>query len=415
VNQNDLLIAMPGQELARLAVADHAAAETNTARELNTGGSLGPQENPDLAEEALLLETLSQQEERYRRLEDVFSKYHFLRHLQREKLRSDRSKAPLSIAIFTYTGKEGETTKSVNQLLDLLHQRKRETDIIGYLAADVLALMLTETTEEGAAAFVKKIGEAGGQLFTTVTRTYPDQLFDRLIADNESFLALYPFFLDQKAGPDDSGYFLKRPLDLLSALAAIVVLSPILLLTALAIGLTSRGPIIYRQIRIGRRGAPFVFYKFRSMHANNDDRIHREYVARLIEGDLKEVNQGDVIKPVYKMKADPRITMVGRFIRKTSIDELPQLLNVLKGDMSMVGPRPPVVYEVERYQSWHLRRVLEVKPGITGLWQVEGRSRTTFDEMVRMDLRYMRDCSLWLDLKILLKTVKVVLRCDGAN
>jgi exopolysaccharide biosynthesis polyprenyl glycosylphosphotransferase len=348
-------------------------------------------------------------------LEDVFSKYHFLKQMQREKLRSDRSKAPLSIALFTFNGESGKVTKDVHALLDLLHESKRETDIIGYLEEDVVALMLTETNEEGAAAFVKKAMTTCNLPFNAVTRTYPDQLFDKLITDNQSFLTLYPFFLDHGRGPDDSSYFLKRPLDILVASLALIVLSPILLLTALAIGLTSKGPVIYKQIRIGRRGAPFVFYKFRSMYVNTDDRIHRDYVTRLIEGDLKAVNQGNSAKPVYKMKTDPRITFVGRFIRKTSVDELPQLLNVLKGDMSLVGPRPPLAYEVEKYQSWHLRRVLEVKPGITGLWQVDGRSRTTFDEMVRMDLRYMRDCSLWFDLQILLKTIKVVLRCDGAN
>ena len=114
------------------------------------------------------------------------------------------------------------------------------------------------------------------------------------------------------------------------------------------------------------------------------------------------------------MKFDPRVTRVGRFIRKASIDELPQLYNVLRGDMSLVGPRPPLPYEAEQYEPWHLRRVLESKPGITGLWQIEGRSRVSFDEMVRMDLRYIQNQSLWLDLKILLKTVVVVVRCEGA-
>jgi len=146
-----------------------------------------------------------------------------------------------------------------------------------------------------------------------------------------------------------------------------------------------------------------------------DDRIHRAYVTNLINGNLEGTNQGDKEKPLYKIKADPRVTPVGRIIRKASIDELPQLFNVLKGDMSLVGPRPPLPYEAEKYQSWHLRRVSELKPGITGLWQVEGRSKTSFDDMVRMDLRYIQRCSLMLDLKILIKTVKVVLRCDGAN
>ena len=151
------------------------------------------------------------------------------------------------------------------------------------------------------------------------------------------------------------------------------------------------------------------------MAAGSDDRIHRAYVANLIDGkpDLRE-SSGEGGKQLFKLKADPRITPVGRFIRKTSIDELPQFFNVLKGEMSLVGPRPPILYEAAHYQAWHLRRLLSAKPGLTGLWQVEGRSKVSFDEMVRMDLRYIRDCSLEMDLRILAKTVKVVLRCEGA-
>jgi lipopolysaccharide/colanic/teichoic acid biosynthesis glycosyltransferase len=188
-----------------------------------------------------------------------------------------------------------------------------------------------------------------------------------------------------------------------------------MLVTAVAVATSSPGPIIFKQKRIGRYGKTFVFYKFRSMGHNNNDHMHREFVASLIQGEHAKVNQGATDKPLYKLKTDPRITGVGRVIRKTSIDELPQLFNVLKGDMSLVGPRPPLPYEVEKYQSWHLRRVLEVRPGITGLWQVEGRSRTTFDEMVRLDLRYTRMCSLTTDLRILLRTVKAVVKDDGAT
>src|SRR6202165_2451708 len=188
-----------------------------------------------------------------------------------------------------------------------------------------------------------------------------------------------------------------------------------MLIIAAAIRITSSGPVIFKQARLGKRGVPFVFYKFRSMSVNADDRIHRAYVASLISGDHEGINQGNTAKPLYKLKSDPRVTRVGRVIRKTSMDELPQLFNVLKGDMSLVGPRPPIPYEAEKYEAWHLRRILEIRPGITGLWQVEGRSKTSFDDMVRLDLRYIRDCSLMLDLKILIKTVKVVLRCDGAT
>jgi lipopolysaccharide/colanic/teichoic acid biosynthesis glycosyltransferase len=149
------------------------------------------------------------------------------------------------------------------------------------------------------------------------------------------------------------------------------------------------------------------------MHSNNDPTIHQQYVARLIEGKA-DCSQSAKGPAVYKLTDDPRITPLGRFLRKTSLDELPQLVNVLRGEMSLVGPRPPVPYEFERYSIWHRRRVLEVKPGITGLWQVLGRSRTTFDEMVRLDLTYARVWSFWMDAKILYRTPMAVFRTDGA-
>ena len=142
------------------------------------------------------------------------------------------------------------------------------------------------------------------------------------------------------------------------------------------------------------------------MNMNNDPTIHQQFVKNLIE------NQ--VTHPTYKIQNDPRMTPIGRFLRKTSLDELPQFMNVLRGDMSLVGPRPPIPYEVENYRDWHRRRVIEVKPGITGLWQVEGRSRTTFDEMVRLDLRYIQHQSVWLDMKILAKTPLAVISGQGA-
>ena len=178
---------------------------------------------------------------------------------------------------------------------------------------------------------------------------------------------------------------------------------------------SSPGPIIFRQKRLGKGGRPFVFLKFRSMRTDCDDKAHREYVANLIEGNLDKINQGDADNPLYKMAVDPRITKVGRFIRKTSLDELPQLFNVLKGDMSLVGPRPPLPYEAEKYQPWHLRRILEVQPGITGLWQIEGRSTTSFDDMVRLDLRYAQMSSFWFDLRIILRTVLVLFGSRGAT
>ena len=172
-----------------------------------------------------------------------------------------------------------------------------------------------------------------------------------------------------------------------NATTGLILFSPIMFLTTAAVKVTSEGPIIFSQSRLGMKGIRFPFYKFRSMYWNIDDWIHREYVTNLIKSNHEKINQGDEETPLYKMKSDSRVTPVGKIIRKTSIDELPQFFNVLKGEMSLVGPRPPIPYEVEKYEPWHLRRILEVKPGITGIWQVDGRSSTSFNDMVRMDLR----------------------------
>jgi lipopolysaccharide/colanic/teichoic acid biosynthesis glycosyltransferase len=177
---------------------------------------------------------------------------------------------------------------------------------------------------------------------------------------------------------------------------------------------TSKGPVIYKQERLGRFGARFKCLKFRTMYSNNDPKIHQEYVQKFIAGKDGLNNSEGSDKPVYKLVKDPRVTFVGGLLRKTSLDELPQFWNVLRGDMSLVGPRPPVPYEFEVYDIWHRRRVLEVRPGVTGLWQVSGRNRTRFDEMVRLDLRYCQTWSIWLDLKILLATPKAVFNGGGA-
>jgi lipopolysaccharide/colanic/teichoic acid biosynthesis glycosyltransferase len=185
-----------------------------------------------------------------------------------------------------------------------------------------------------------------------------------------------------------------------------------MLLIAALVKATSRGPVFFRQVRIGQRAQPFTMLKFRSMRTNAGHGIHQDYVTWFINSSGKKQEGAD--SGVFKITNDPRITSIGRILRNTSLDELPQFLNVLMGQMSLVGPRPPLPYEVEQYKPWHCRRVLEAKPGITGLWQVTGRSRTTFDEMVRLDLRYARSYSLWMDIKILLATPKAVISGKGA-
>jgi exopolysaccharide biosynthesis polyprenyl glycosylphosphotransferase len=200
---------------------------------------------------------------------------------------------------------------------------------------------------------------------------------------------------------------LKRTFDLIVAALAIVLLLPVWILIALIIKLDSRGPVFYTQERVGMDGRLFLLYKFRTMKAGADPELHREYQKAFIAG-RAEANIGDDNKPTYKLLADPRITRIGKLLRRTSLDEVPQLLNVLLGDMSIVGPRPPIPYEVEAYELWHRKR-LDMKPGLTGLWQVSGRNRLPFEEMVRLDLFYIENWSLLLDLKILLRTVLVMI------
>jgi lipopolysaccharide/colanic/teichoic acid biosynthesis glycosyltransferase/GGDEF domain-containing protein len=208
--------------------------------------------------------------------------------------------------------------------------------------------------------------------------------------------------------------WIKRGIDIAGALIGIIVFSPMMIIIAILIKATSCGPILFRQERLGFLGKKFTFLKFRSMYVNCSEQRHKEYVTRLITKCLDTGGEASTCKPTYKMNDDPRVTRVGKFLRRSSLDELPQFFNVLKGEMSLVGPRPPIRYEVEKYENWHLRRVLEVKPGITGLWQVEGRSSTTFDEMVRLDIAYVNHFSLWVDLKIMFKTLWAVFSAKGA-
>ncbi|MDR3763334.1 MAG: sugar transferase [Acidobacteriota bacterium] len=217
-----------------------------------------------------------------------------------------------------------------------------------------------------------------------------------------------------RAMPGNGLLGIKRAIDILGSAALLLIFSPFLLAVALAVKLSSPGPMLFRQTRVGAQGKHFTFLKFRSMRVASDQSVHESYVKQFIAGTAgKKIDASG--QAVYKLVNDPRVTRVGDFIRRTSLDELPQLWNVLVGDMSLVGPRPPIPYEVDCYDLWHQRRLTEVKPGITGLWQVYGRSKTCFDDMVRLDLEYARTWSLWLDIKILLQTPIAVLIGVGAR
>lgn len=221
------------------------------------------------------------------------------------------------------------------------------------------------------------------------------------------------------------GYFLiKRCLDCSLALIALIVLSPVFLVTALLVRLTSPGPAFFRQERVGYGGRRFVMYKFRSMYIESDESLHRAAYKQFLRGERAHgkvdgtvladtQSAGTAAVKAQPPTGDPRITKVGNLLRRSSLDELPQLLNVLRGDMSLVGPRPPIPYEVEEYEPWHWGR-LNTLPGITGYWQVHGRSRVTFERMVQMDLEYIQKQSFWYDLKLLLLTIPAVLNRKGA-
>jgi len=294
----------------------------------------------------------------------------------------------------------------------------------------VLGIMFTEVPSDARQSVVSTmLLRVRGVLYSSLTfdqfnqinisyHVFPEE-WDLDVPQRPSHPTLYPDLSKRENG---SRLFTvaKRTMDVIGSALGLLIASPIFLVIALAIKLSSKGPVLFRQRRVGQYGAPFVFLKFRSMFVNNDPGIHREYVKQLIAGQAEpKPSNGNgggngEARGVYKLTRDPRVTRVGMFLRKTSLDELPQLYNVLKGEMSLVGPRPPISYEVEAYKVWHRRRVLGAKPGITGLWQVSGRSRVSFDEMVRLDVRYAMTRSLWLDIKILLRTPLAVISADGA-
>ena len=348
---------------------------------------------------------------------EIFYDTGFLKQLRLEMLRAQRSNSALSIILLALDKEISDASIAMTEVLNLVRVNTRDIDIIGFVNEKTIAILLPYTNEEGAKATCGKLVSVNKHThFSTAIATYPDKIFESLVKNG--CIQSDAFFFDLYDSMDGISWFqskLKSGIDIVGSVICILALMPIMLITALVIKVTSPGPVIFKQLRLGKQGIPFTFYKFRSMYVNIDDQIHREYTRNLISGQQKEINHGSEENPFYKIKSDPRITRVGKIIRKTSIDELPQFFNVLKGEMSLVGPRPALSYEVEKYKPWHLRRILEVKPGITGLWQVQGRSIVGWDDSVRLDIQYIKKKSLIFDLKILLRTVKVVLCCKGAE
>jgi lipopolysaccharide/colanic/teichoic acid biosynthesis glycosyltransferase len=314
----------------------------------------------------------------------------------------------------------------VRQIVSTISSSTRDTDSVGwYEWGSTLAVLFTEIgssfenskliCEKVATALEEALDPEHLEAIKINFRVFPSGSDRKDDDDDDTDLLFYPDVSHRRDPRKRGARFVKRGIDILGSLVLLIALWPALLVIALLVKTTSEGPVLFRQRRIGEFGAAFTFLKFRSMSQNNDPKIHQEYVARLIQGKAEAKQSTDGKAVVYKLTNDPRVTPLGRFLRRTSLDELPQLVNVLIGDMSLVGPRPPLPYEFEQYDIWHRRRMFEVKPGITGLWQVMGRSRTTFDEMVRLDLKYAKTWSIRMDLKILLQTPMAVISGEGAH
>jgi lipopolysaccharide/colanic/teichoic acid biosynthesis glycosyltransferase len=349
------------------------------------------------------------------KMESLYYDFCFIEQLQREKLRAQRANSTLSIILLTLDKEMDEGVTNMKKILDLVRANTRDTDISGFVNDQTIGVLLPDTDEKGAKEICGKLIDGNNNpKFSATTSSYPDHIFESLAKTGSIRADAFPFEIKHSISTVWFELAVKRSVDIVGSMVGMVVFMPVMLMTALAIKLTSPGPVIFSQIRLGKQGVPFTFYKFRSMHINMDDQIHRNYIHEYINGNHEKINHGNADQPLYKNKSDPRITKVGQFIRKTSIDELPQFFNVLKGDMSLVGPRPPLPYEAEKYKAWHLSRILEMKPGITGLWQVEGRSKTEWDESVRLDIRYIQNWSFIYDLTILFRTVKIVLKGSGA-
>lgn len=356
---------------------------------------------------------------------DLFPQPLFKKMLCLERNRVERSdrKFVLMLAESPALLAHEEQTGATEKIRRALSSATRETDIKGwYEDGSVVGVIFTEIPRDASSVvqtFSRRITQAlraelGTQAseITLSFHVFPDQTEGEgsTATDEESFSTIYPdLAIEMKSRR--LALAAKRCLDVVGSLLAIIALAPLMLVIAIAIKLTSPGPILFRQPRLGQSGKSFTFLKFRSMKAKADSAIHEEYIKRFISNQTDAPADG---KQVFKLQADPRITRVGQFLRRTSLDEIPQFFSVLAGQMSLVGPRPPLPYEFEAYATWHRRRLLAVKPGITGFWQVEGRSRVKFDEMVRMDIAYARTWSLWTDVKILWRTPRAVVSGNGA-
>jgi lipopolysaccharide/colanic/teichoic acid biosynthesis glycosyltransferase len=358
---------------------------------------------------------------------EVLNEGTFKRMIAVERKRTERSGEPFLLMLLEAGNPQSleKNEKALINILSVLPLSIRDTDIIGwYKDRTTVAVMFTGLARKDKSSILSVIlskvsatlrGQLTSDQFDQVSISFhffPDD-WNHDSRGRPSNPTLYP---DLSSPDNGTGSLLriKQAIDIVGSSLLLILCIPIFLVIALAIKVSSKGPVFFRQQRVGQYGRCFTFLKFRSMYTDNDPSVHKEYTTKLIGGEIENSPPTSGGKVIYKLTNDKRITRVGKLLRRTSLDELPQLVNVLKGDMSLVGPRPAMPYELAAYQTWHRRRVLEVKPGITGLWQVTGRSSVSFDEMVRLDLRYATSWTLGLDLKILVSTPRAVIEGTGA-
>ena len=353
----------------------------------------------------------------------VLTEEAFKRMIIVERKRTERSQKPFLLMLLEAGDAHDASRheKALDSIMSALLLAIRETDVIGWYKDHIaIGVMFTSLAVCERSSILTTIlgrvstalcSELNFEQFSQISISFhffpDDWAHDK--SDHPGDLALYPDLQNFQKG---KRFVLgvKRMMDVTGSALIFVLCLPLLAVITLAIKVSSRGPVLFKQQRVGQYGRRFTFLKFRSMYLDNDSSIHRQYIEQLIAGNAERISLNGSGEGVYKLANDKRITPLGKFLRRTSLDELPQLVNVFWGDMSLVGPRPPIPYELAAYATWHRRRVLQVKPGITGLWQVTGRSRVTFDDMVRLDLRYATSWSLWLDFKILMRTPSAVIK-----
>jgi lipopolysaccharide/colanic/teichoic acid biosynthesis glycosyltransferase len=372
----------------------------------------------------------------------VHSVEQFRAIVERERARADRNGHQFSVVVFDAVGAEANSAEA-QHLARVLTKRIRFTDQLGWFDSRRIAVLLPETPAAGAWKLAKDARTAlstDGRPPECNVYTYPsrrsnyhcghsERLRIKDVHPKSETSAFRSFPISAKAGrgarslSDNKGTrsgqrhsteevaepmqrlfcrplpLWKRAMDVVGTSLCLVIFSPLMLLAALIIKSVSPGPVFFKQDRAGYGGRPFTMWKFRTMEVGADTSTHQEYVSKLIRGS----GHNGRPKPMIKLSNESHVIPLGRMLRRTYIDELPQLINVLRGEMSLVGPRPPILYELEEYQTWHYKRI-DVVPGMTGLWQVSGKNRLSFDEMMRLDIRYWRQKSPWLDIRILLTT-----------